>query len=323
MNGTALKKKRILVVGANGRLGSMICKDLLRNHGSEIQELIAAVHFVGEASTRGWGRLSYEIGAEDGRGSIGAAWSEERDATFEYTQEMEEYHLNKVRIVDVELLDSNQVKAICEDVDCIIYAATDFDGNTPRSLSGFNPALLFRAVASPTKGRVEIEGIQNVLGALTDVNMERVRKNRMMNDDALRQDTVKHPPTQFVLVSTAPDAFGTWETPFGEFNGLKRQAEGILRNDFPSLSHSILQFAKFEDNFVPEGLDLCIDSEDTRTNIVKDYENNSTDDVDDIDAVGESKNSRRINRRDAARAAVQALTKEEWTGKTLQIYTQV
>ena len=319
--GKSLKNKRVLVVGANGRLGSMICKDLLRNHGSEIQELIAAVHFVGEASTRGWGRLSYEIGAEDGRGSIGAAWSEERDATFEYTQDMQEYHLNKVRIVDVEVLDPNQVRAICEDVDCIIYAATDFDGNQPRSIAGFNPALLFRAVASPTKGRVEIEGIQNVLGAFTDTNMDRVRLNRLMKNDngdsSTLQDTAKHQPTQFILVSTAPDAFGAWETPFGEFNGLKRQAEGILRNDFPSLTHTILQFAKFEDNFVQEGLDLCIDSKHAK-GIVQD-----TDDDDQKNDEDESRSNRRINRRDAARATVQALTEEEWTGKTLQLYTQV
>jgi hypothetical protein len=222
--------------------------------------------------------------------------------------------------VDVEVLDPNQVRAICEDVDCIIYAATDFDGNKPRSIAGFNPALFFRAVASPTKGRVEIEGIQNVLGAFTDTNMERVRLNRMMkndNRDNTLQDTAKHQPTQFVLVSTAPDAFGAWETPFGEFNGLKRQAEGILRNDFPSLTHTILQFAKFEDNFVQEGLDLCIDSKHTKE-IVQDTDNDDQKNDDE-----ESRNKRRIHRRDAARATVQALTEEEWTGKTLQLYTQV
>jgi hypothetical protein len=55
-----LRNKRIMVAGANGRLGSMICRYLLRNH-PEIKEVVAMVHTVGEASTRGYGRLSYEV----------------------------------------------------------------------------------------------------------------------------------------------------------------------------------------------------------------------------------------------------------------------
>ena len=80
----SLKKKRVLVVGANGRLGSMVCRYLLRNNPQT--EVVACVHYVGENSptSRGYGRLSYEVGAEDGVGTIGAAWSaEDRTATFE------------------------------------------------------------------------------------------------------------------------------------------------------------------------------------------------------------------------------------------------
>jgi hypothetical protein len=55
-----LRNKRILVAGANGRLGSMICRYLLRNH-PEIKEVVALVHYIGESSTRGYGRLSYEV----------------------------------------------------------------------------------------------------------------------------------------------------------------------------------------------------------------------------------------------------------------------
>ena len=56
--------KRVLILGANGRLGSMVTRHLLRTHGKETKEVLAAVHFVGQATTRGYGRLSwYEVGA--------------------------------------------------------------------------------------------------------------------------------------------------------------------------------------------------------------------------------------------------------------------
>ncbi len=97
MEGKSLKNKRVLVVGANGRLGSMITRYLLRNH-PEVKEVVAAVHYVGQATTRGYGRLSYEVGAEDGVGTIGAAWSpeEERNARFEFSDEMKGYNLQNL-----------------------------------------------------------------------------------------------------------------------------------------------------------------------------------------------------------------------------------
>ena len=54
----SLKDKRILIVGANGRLGSMVTRHLLRTHGSDVKEVVAACHYIGEATTRGYGRLS-------------------------------------------------------------------------------------------------------------------------------------------------------------------------------------------------------------------------------------------------------------------------
>lgn len=97
IEGKSLKNKRVLVVGANGRLGSMVTRYLLRNH-PEVKEVVAAVHYVGEATTRGYGRLSYEVGAEDGVGTIGAAWSpeEERNASFQFSDEMKSYNLQNL-----------------------------------------------------------------------------------------------------------------------------------------------------------------------------------------------------------------------------------
>ena len=193
--GMSLRNKRVLVAGANGRLGSMVCRYLLRQH-PELREVVAAVHVVGENSStaRGYGRLAYEVGAEDGAGSIGPAWSsgEERTATFQYDgQVMAGYNLQKMRIVECELLDPVQCESILSDndVDAVIWCATDFNGNTPRAVSGLNVAFLFRAVASPTKGRVEIEGLQNMLGAFKKAKQDRKWKSTTTTTTAAASTT--------------------------------------------------------------------------------------------------------------------------------------
>jgi hypothetical protein len=306
----------------------MVTRYLLRNH-PEVKEVLAAVHYVGEASTRGYGRLSYEVGAEDGVGTIGAAWSEDRNAYFEYSDEMKDYNLNKLRVVDVELLDPVQVQTITEGVDSVIWCATDFDGNTPKAVASLDFAFLFRAVAAPTKGRCEIEGLVNVLGALKQAKQDRMRVRRLtMNqerDASGRSSSVgdvsvapssslddENDPTSFVLVSSAPGALGNYETPFGEFNGLKRQGEGIVRNDFPSLTHTILQMSCFDDNFVQESLDLQYIFDDG-TEDKKDISQDETRTVE--------RSNRRINRRDAARAAVEALLDEKLADETAEVWT--
>lgn len=67
--GKSLREKWVLIAGANSHLGSMIVRHLLRTH-PEVREVVAAVHYVGASTTRGYGRLSYEVGAEDGIGIV-------------------------------------------------------------------------------------------------------------------------------------------------------------------------------------------------------------------------------------------------------------
>ncbi|KAL9184195.1 hypothetical protein ACHAXT_002281 [Thalassiosira profunda] len=321
--GKSLANKRVLILGANGRLGSMVTRYLLRTH-PEVKEVVAAVHYVGQATTRGYGRLSYEVGAEDGVGTIGAAWSgeDERNASFIYGPEtMAGYNLNKLRIVEVELLDPVQVRTITEDVDSIIFCATDFEGNRPRAVASLNAAFLFRAVAAPTKGRVEIEGLRNCLEGLAGSVKEKQWKERLEPGSAAGAAAKSTDPTQFVLVSTAPDAFGEFETPFGEFNAMKRQGERILMEEFPSVSSSVLQLGKFDDNFVEEGQEIqyAVAEEDT---VVVDGVVNSAKRSSAV--IGDNDGmQKRINRRDAAMAAVEALLDEELEGKKTQVFTAV
>jgi len=318
-NVKSLKNKRILILGANGRLGSMITRHLLRSH-PELKEVVAAVHYVGQATTRGYGRLSYEVGAEDGIGTLGSAWSgDDANASFEFDPEvMGGYNLDKLRLVEVELLDPVQVTTITEDVDAIIYCATDFEGNRPRAVASLNAAFLFRAVASPTKGRVEIEGVKNCLEGLVGSLNQKKWKEQLSGGAANSQSKSSTDPTQFILVSTSPEAFGNFETPTGEFNGLKRQGERMVMEEFPSVSYSVLQMGKFDDNFVEEGQEVQYAVAEEDTVVVDGVVNAKRSSSNGNDGM-----QKRINRRDAARAAVEALLDEELEGKKVQVYTAV
>eukprot|EP00547_Thalassionema_nitzschioides_P002825 CAMPEP_0194222380 /NCGR_PEP_ID=MMETSP0156-20130528/32812_1 /TAXON_ID=33649 /ORGANISM="Thalassionema nitzschioides, Strain L26-B" /LENGTH=388 /DNA_ID=CAMNT_0038953147 /DNA_START=12 /DNA_END=1175 /DNA_ORIENTATION=- len=295
----SLKGKTVLVAGANGRLGSMVCRYLLRNYPQT--KVVAAVHYIGENSptSRGYGRLSYEVGAEDGAGSIGAAWSaEDRTASFQYVDEMKDYNLQNLRVIDVEFLDPVQCSTVVDGVDSVVWCATDFNGNQPRAVSGLNFAFLFRAVTVPDKGRVEVEGLRNILGTLKNA-----KQSKGWSDDnglqpiagrtTITESKGKTEPINVVLVSVAPDIFEDFETPFGTFKDQKRQGEDLLKNEFPSLSFTILQMGQYSDNFVDENLEI----------LMKEKESRPDGDI--------TKDRRKINRRDAAKAVVEALENKE------------
>ncbi len=291
------------------------------------------IYIFREASTRGYGRLSYEVGAEDGKGFINAAWNSNNSdegnnnaAYFEFTDEMKSYNLQNLRVVDVELLNPVQCITITENVDCVVWCATDFDGNVPRSISGpLNLAFLFRAVANPTKGRVEIEGLTNILAGLKNsVQSRRWQQRKTTSSDSIASQLISSlsspptttttdmvdtrggsnkDPTSFVLISASETAFDDFETPFGSFNGLKRDGERIATQEFPSLSTCVLRMSRYDDNFVGEDLDI------------------QKEDINDVDEEYQKTRRRRINRRDAARAAVDALTDQSCKGKIVNVWT--
>lgn len=311
-----LANRRVLVVGSNGRLGSMVCRHLLRRH-PELKEVIACVHVVGENSdtARGYGRLSYEVGAEDGTGTIGPAWSaqDERTARFEFDAEtMAGHNLQKLRVVECELLDPVQVATIVEnsEADVVVWCATDFNGNRPRAVGGLNVAFLFRAVTAPDKGRVEVEGLQNLLGALKRVRQEQVQRNRLVGGSAgsATATTTAAKPVDILLVSVDPNAMEDFETPFGTFYDQKRQGERMIPNEFPSLRYTTIQFGLFEDNFVGEDLEIQFQPVEAGASV-------------EAFAKPAVKGRRRINRRDAARAVADALTRPDLQGKTVQAWT--
>jgi hypothetical protein len=265
----------------------------------------------------------------DDRGDQGG--NDTNAAYFQYTDEMKGYNLQNLRVVDVELLDPVQCMTITENVDCVIWCATDFDGNIPRSIAApLNLAFLFRAVSKPTKGRVEIEGLTNILAGLKNSQQSR----RWMQRKSLESSTTgetglssstgnsnlpeparNNDPISLVLVSASESAFDDFETPFGSFKGLKRDGERIATQDFPSLSTCVLRMSRYDDTFVEEDLDILREEEEvgeksTREETVEEQSNARM-----------TTKRRRINRRDAARAAVDTLTDPLCKGKIFNVWT--
>ena len=157
-------------------------------------------------------------------------------------------------------------------------------------------------MTDPTKGRVEVEGLANMLGAIKTARQEALQRQRLMGNEMVATETsTTTKPVDVLLVSIAPDALGDFETPFGTFLDQKRQAEDMIPNDFPSLSYTTLQFARFEDNFVGEDLDLNLEAAGTTP--------------------FDSRPIRRINRRDAARAVAEALVNPDLQGKKMEVWT--
>ena len=79
----------------------------------------------------------------------------------------------------------------------------------------------------------------------------------------------------------------------------------MVRKDFPSLKYTVLQMARYDDNFVEEGQDIQLDT------VIPAPEEDE-----------EGLEKKRINRRDAARAASEALTNSDIEGKTVKVWTQ-
>ena len=96
----------------------------------------------------------------------------------------------------------------------------------------------------------------------------------------------------------------------------------MVMTEDPSVSHAVLQMGKFDDNIVDEGRELmyAIAEEDT---VVVDGVVNAVRRGGGGGGGGGDGTQKRINRRDAARAAVEALLKDDIEGKKVQVYTAV
>jgi len=166
----SLKGTTVLVCGANGFVGSRVVRNLLRMQDGPA-EVRAVVRDAGKLES--FSRLSYEIGAEEGKGTISPVWVT-RDVSFEGTEEMKGYGLGKVKVLSGDLLDSAFVKDAVSGCDSVVYCAAP-ESNPLASLA---PDALFKKLLGSrdtmVDGTVEAEGVQLVA---TSLSMELKRKN--------------------------------------------------------------------------------------------------------------------------------------------------
>lgn len=135
-----LRPCTVVVAGANGRVGSMVCRQLLRT-----QPKVTVRALVRSADrAEDYARLSYEVGAEDARYAVRPAWSlapEEDGGGLAWATQSQfddsvqsGYGLDRLQIFPCELRHEADVKAAVAGADALIYCASDFSPSSLRRL---------------------------------------------------------------------------------------------------------------------------------------------------------------------------------------------
>lgn len=122
----------VAVAGANGRVGSMVCRELLRKHP---QVTVRALVRTATEAYQGYGRLSYVVGAEDGKMEIKSAFRIDEDtggvaapAKLQFDPDVQAgYGLDRLEVRECELRFGRDVDAALGDADAVIWCASAFN----------------------------------------------------------------------------------------------------------------------------------------------------------------------------------------------------
>lgn len=201
-----LPRCTVAVAGANGRVGAIVCSRLLRDHP---QVTVRALVRKASEAYQGYGRLSYEVGAEEGEIDLRPAWEWNEEAgrfaapaqvTFDAST-VASYGLDRLEIRECDLRLSKEVEEAVGDVDAVIYCASSFDSfrqRRPEALNALASGVSDRAMAlfelrlgdalfgKPGKGEAEAERAEEASGKTADVegvqhvldSLSRARKRR-------------------------------------------------------------------------------------------------------------------------------------------------
>ncbi|GMH55341.1 hypothetical protein TrRE_jg6664 [Triparma retinervis] len=147
------------------------------------------------------------------------------------------------------------------------------------------------------EGRVEIEGVRNVLSAI---------KKKKGGEGGGKKGF-----NELVIVSVAEGCLDDFVTPLGDFLSVKKEGERLVE-EFPSVNSCVVRLGKFDDNFVEEGRELLVggggEGGGEGGEVWREMRK-------------EGGKRRKINRRDAARAVVGGVMETEWTGKVVEVWT--
>lgn len=337
-----LPKCTIAVAGANGRTGSWVCRYLLRNHP---EVTVRALVRDATSSYQGYGRLSFVVGAEEGKGEIKPAWYiDEEDgrimkpATMTFDPERQGgYGLDRLEVRECELRYEKDVDLHLGDVDAIIYCASTFNvgrvrlpenlKNAGEKISKAGMAFfelrwgdMFEQEDDDTRQRREESegttaddrGVALAVKALEKKVAQKAKLSALTGTDGASKD-LEGLAVPFVLLSSAvelgresqPGTIGT--TIENDFGVFKRMGETELRES--SVPHVIVRSATVDETMTP--FDLPVSSEESPAD-----KSVSAETINDW-------NQRRINPRDLARFAIDCLRGQnpEGKSKTVEAWT--
>lgn len=337
----------VAVAGANGRVGSWVCRELLRRNPDITVR--ALIRDASDAYT-GYGRLSYIVGAEEGRYEVKAAWAYDEEwggfnspskVTFD-EERQGGYGLDRLEIREVDLRYGKDAALAFADVDAVVYCATAFDASRNRlpervdSLANdINKAgmalfelrfgdLLFgnkqqdeevaRRRAEVQDKIADYEGLQLAIEVFEKAKSRRAKLNALTGSQP--ESTSKQLPIDFVLVSSAAalcyDDVTSQETGFGK---AKRLGEAMLRES--SLPHLIIRAAEIDEVITPPCPQIQIDEKPPIAGPAG-YTSQGTS------TEREEMLKRRINPADVARFIAEIISRPlegDGTGKTMEVWT--
>ena len=299
-----LPRCTVAVAGANGRVGSMVVRELLRNHP---QVTVRALVRSAADPWEGYGRLSYEVGAEDGKMELAPAWRMNEEsgrfaapASIEFDESVQAgYGLERLELRECELRYRKDVEAALGDADAVVWCATAFNnfrqrlpdrvdeaaGKVARSGMAFFELRFGEALfgkppredgsdaerASEARDKTaDVEGLQLAVEVLRQ-SRERQRSIAALTgrseDDA---NKLKVP----LVVASASAALGYDEDSLSgdlnenEFGYRKRVGEEVVRAS--GVPFSIVRSAVIDDGRTEEGLAAQVEEEaDTKLELAK------------------------------------------------------
>ena len=287
-----LPRCTIAVAGANGRVGSMVCRELLRKHK---QVTVRALVRSASDPYQGYGRLSYEVGAEDGKMELRPAWQINEDgvmgaASIEFDEDVQGgYGLDRLEIRECELRYKRDVDDALADVDAVIYCASAFNSFRQRlpdkvddaansiAQAGMNlfelrfGKALFgepdkedgsdapRREAARDK-TADVEGVANAAAAMASTRRRRSTLAQLTGGGGSGLANVGELPP-LVLLSSAGSLGYDEDTLSGElreneFGFRKRQGEEAVRGSDLEESAVIVRSAAIDDVRGEEGLEV-------------------------------------------------------------------
>jgi hypothetical protein len=260
--------------------------------------------------TESYARLSYETGAEDGKGTIAPVWVT-RDVSFEGTDEMSSFNLASLVVLPGDLLDESFLRRACSGVDCIVWCAASKPALSLSAGIGF-----FRNIGNlgkPDQGggsSIEAEGVSLAAKCLK----EDLRRRGVGFE---KQAEERRQPISFVLLTKAVKASSN-----------QRRGEALLVDDACLPSFVVVRSAPFDDFFGAASLDDAdqVDGESNTSDVSARVFRTEISSVDSTETGSSLKlpgsRDRRISRAEVAAFLAQSLTDRSLKNQQVVISTR-